>query len=139
MLAIVGVVPACSDGAATVDASNPFGVDQHQISLVAFEDVTPAHCLGSSSPVEGKAQTIGCGAAGAVEIVAVTRFGDDAPSSDTSPTAYVVGGYAQDACEEHLLAWAEARGLSDQPFFRAATYPDTWAGPGTPLICGARE
>ena len=135
---VVAGLVSCSSGPAAVDGGNPLGVDEQKIVLVPFAEVTTSHCLGSSYPVDGMVQTVPCSEPGAVEISGVTVFGQDAPPAGTSPSAAVVGGYAETACEEHHATWTTERGLADSSFLRVATYPDEWDGPETPVVCGAR-
>ncbi|ACZ22720.1 hypothetical protein Sked_28180 [Sanguibacter keddieii DSM 10542] len=139
VLALAAVaLAACSDGPGAADGSNPLGVDEGTISLVPFDEITTTHCLGSSYPVDGMAQTVACGEPGAVEISAVTVFGPDAPPAGSTPPTAVVGGYAEAACDEHHSEWLVSKGLEGSSLLRVATYPDEWSGPGTPLVCGAR-
>lgn len=131
------LVASCS-GSTTVDGANPLGIDEQQISLVPFPDVTTSHCLGAPYPVDDLVQTVTCDLPGAVEIAAVTTFGTDAPPPGTDPTPEVVGGYAEDACTEPLARWSEENGLTGASFLRTITFPLEWDGPDTYVVCGAR-
>lgn len=97
---------------------------------IPFSEIDQDTCLaGPNISAEGKALAVDCAEDGAYRIAAITSFGSDAPAQ--APSDMEMSGIAYDVCLPHY----EGRNAG----LTMTTWPDSWQGSETVLICGYQE